>query len=286
MQIHDNKIKAKVIADSINKDGKRITTLELDYNRYILSEFNTHRVFSRNTMSSRAIPVQNMIEQVINSPATPVEWGKNQAGMQADNLLDDDIKKIAENVWICASRDMARHAKYLSDIGVHKQIVNRLLEPFQMVRTIVTATDWDNFFYLRNHKAAQPEIQQLAKCIKNAMDNSTPVLKTDKEWHIPYINQTDNKYYTLDGKEISLGDALTISASCCAQVSYRKNDATLEKAYKVKARLINGNETHFSPFEHQARADSINHYKQLHGNFNGWAQYRKELEVMIWNKLV
>lgn len=281
MESYSNKIQAKVIADSINRNGDRITTLELDYNRFILSEFNTHRVFSRNTMSSRAVPIQKMIDQVIYSPAMPVEWGKNQSGMQATEFLNNtDIEK-AKNVWISASRDMARHAKYLSDLGVHKQIVNRLLEPFQMVRTIVTSTNWENFFYLRDHAAAQPEIQQLAKAIKSAMAESKPICKTDKEWHIPYINQKDGKFYTLSGKEISLGDALTISASCCAQVSYRKNDATLEKAYRVKERLINGRETHFSPFEHQARADSINHYKQLHGNLNGWAQYRKELEVLI-----
>lgn len=144
-------ISAKVVADSVSPKGKRITTFELEYHRYILAELNTHAMTARNTASSRAIPIQRMIDLVMEQPVNPVEWGRNRAGMQATETLDETESKLAEHVWDDARRAAVRYATDLMNLGVHKQVVNRLLEPFQKAKTVLTATELNNFFALRRH---------------------------------------------------------------------------------------------------------------------------------------
>ena len=163
-------IEAKIIADSINSLGHRITTMQLKYPRFIHSEFLTHRVFSRNASSSRAIPVAKMIDQVWNDPAMPVHWGQNKSGMQAEQEIQHVMH--AKDLWFQASKSAAELAQRMNEIGLHKQVVNRILEPFQWIHVVVTATEWDNFFELRNHPAAQPEIQELAQQMQAAMEQS------------------------------------------------------------------------------------------------------------------
>ena len=156
----------KVIEDSINPYNKvRLTTLQLRYWRAIHGEFMTHRVFSRNASSSRAIPIKKFISQVWNDPAMPVHWGKNQAGMKARSELTPLQIKLCKFIWISASKVACIFAYLLSLVGLHKQIGNRILEPWQYISVIVTATEWDNWFELRNHPDAQPDIQELAKLI-------------------------------------------------------------------------------------------------------------------------
>lgn len=167
-------ISAKVVADSLSPEGKRITTFELEYHRYILAELNTHAMTARNTASCRAIPIQRMIDLVMEQPVNPVEWGRNRAGMQASETLDETESKLAEHVWDDARRAAVRYATDLMNLGLHKQVVNRLLEPFQKAKTVLTATELNNFFTLRLHSAAQPEIRVLAERMKEAMDASTP----------------------------------------------------------------------------------------------------------------
>jgi hypothetical protein len=300
-------ITATVIKDSISEFGDRITTFELEYPRFIHGELMTHRMFSRNAMSSRAVPVSKMIEQVRDNPAMPIHWGKNQGGMQAD---EECHAKIFEGVcgwfdreewWKLQAEESASGAAMMSEAGYHKQIVNRLLEPFQMMKTIVTATEYSNFFNLRCHEDAQPEIHDLADLMKECMDESEPDKLKAGEWHIPYVDLHGGGFYIENdsiygGEALSLEQALKVSASCCAQVSYRLLDNSVEKAIMIYDKLIESKPIHASPFEHQAKVmdkmvmlttlidtweDGVTHMDSRHnfwsGNFKGWIQYRQLL---------
>ncbi len=276
-------ITAKVVQDSVSPAGVRITTLELQYPRFIHSEFMTHRVFSRNAASSRAIPIGKMMEQVLNKPARPVHWGLNQAGMQADDEMA--YEQPAIDAWNEAAKSAVESAQKLQALGLHKQIVNRVLEPFQTMKTVVTATEWDNFFELRNHKDAQPEIQVLARIMADVMDASEPMQLQGGEWHVPYVDRVrfqdgTLQYCKLESRLFAEEEALMISASCCAQVSYRLLDDSIEKAIFVYDKLVNSRPIHASPFEHQGQANAGTWAgTEFSGNLRGFTQYRKTLEV-------
>lgn len=275
-------ITAKVIAHSVSSVGKHIITYELEYPRFIHSEFMTHRVFSRNAASSRAIPIQKMIEMVQDNPAEPVHWGKNQSGMQAAEELVDAPLWYSKKEWLGASRDATSRADSLRVLGAHKQIVNRLLEPFQMIKVVMTTTCLANFMWLRNHDDAQPEIRVLAEKMFEALKLSTPVELKQGDWHTPYFRS--GYWKTDDNDGYSLDDALKISASCCAQVSYRKNDDSVEKARSVYARLVESEPVHASPLEHQATPlldasqRGLTHFgtdnSLWSNNLKGWVQHR------------
>lgn len=280
-------IEAKVIADSISPVGKRLTTLQLVYPRFIHAEFMTHRVFSRNASSSRAIPVARMIEQVRTDPAMPIHWGKNQAGMQAKEELSDAFnesigtseRQYVKNLWHYAAEQAAIQAERMSQLGAHKQVVNRILEPFQWIHVVVTTTEWDNFFELRLHEDAQPEIHELARVMKAAMDASTPMLLQPGEWHLPYVRPEEHGKYPIDLLR-------KVSAARCCRVSYLKHDgtnSTIEEDLALCERLAGARPIHASPFEHQATPDDLKHglvYRSphLHGNLIGWVQHRKLIE--------
>lgn len=276
---------AKVIADS-KFNFTRLITLEIELHRFILPEFNTHRSISRNFQSSRAVPVEKMIEQVRNNPAIPVHWGKNQPGMVAKEELDGDTLEDALGYWQSAAGDAADYAEAIyKDCEVHKQIVNRLLEPFMWTKGVVTATQeaWNVFFELRCHKDAQPEIQALAFKIREAIDNSIPKTLNKGEWHLPYVKE-----------ELKIEDAVKVSSSCCGQVSYRKLNDSLEKALKIYDMLnlpIYGtyadDPPHFSPTEHVACA-AEQESEEMSGNFHtkDFVQYRKILERGIENAFI
>lgn len=246
-----SQIKATIIAHSRSSvNGKEIVTFELEYPRFIHSELMTHRLFSRNAASSRAIPVNKVIEMVRDNPAVPIHWGKNQPGMQAKGELAGCDLDATKSDWITAARTAAAIAERMAGYGAHKQIVNRILEPFQMMKTVVTSTEWDNWFWLRNHPDAQPEIKRLAEVMWEAKEESEPVPLFPGDWHVPYY---DNGTWIAGAEEINtLEEALVISASCCAQVSYRKMDDSLEKAKDIFAKLIESKPCHASPTEHQA----------------------------------
>ena len=287
-------ITAKVICDNICKHSKiRITTLELEYPRFIHSEFMTHRVFSRNASSSRAIPVAKVIQAVIDNPAMPIHWGKNQSGMQAHEELDDSGKESVERLWIDARDCAVQLAKEMSEVGAHKQIVNRILEPFTHIRVIVTATDYANFFALRDHEDAQPEIRELARVMKAAMETSTPKSLGLGEWHLPYLDDEDLANINNHMAESSITRhkpnkwdvcimACAVSAARCARVSYLTHDGerpTLQKDLELYRHLVNANPPHMSPCEHQAspncygKVDDLD-YPVTHSNFRGWRQFR------------
>lgn len=284
-------VSAKVIADSIF-EGSRLITLEIELHRFVLPEFNTHRSLSRNFQSSRAVPVKQMIEQVRNDPAMPVHWGLNEPGMVANQQLEGFNLQEAKEEWIHYAKTAADSAEYMSELGAHKQIVNRLLEPFMWTKGVATATidDWQAFLKLRLHKDAQPEIKALAYEIGQAITNSSSAELSDGDWHMPYFGDG----YYLKGCGIDVEEAVMISASCAGQVSYRKLDDSLEKAKKIydmlnlpSGGLYPENPPHFSPTEHQVmfERDSC---KSLSGNFHkeGFIQYRKALEFGIEKELL
>lgn len=263
-------MQVKIIADSISHSGVRLTTFQLKYQRFVHSEMMTHRVFSRNASSSRAIPIAKILDQVRNDPAIPVEWGKNQAGMQAREHLSEEDQIKAKFLWFVARDEACNTAQMMADLGLHKQIVNRILEPFQWIHVVVTATEWDNFFALRDHPDAQPEIRELAKMMKAAYNDSTPKKMNIGDWHLPYITE-DDRHLTVD-------DQKKVSAARCCRVSYMKHDgfrASLEEDIQLHDRLVTANPPHMSPVEHQAECWDGEGWC---GNFRQWLQYRKELE--------
>lgn len=327
-------ITAKIIAHSVAPNGQTIVTFELEYPRFIHSEFMTHRLFSRNAASSRAIPVAAIIQQVRDNPAMPIHYGQNQAGMQAKNILSDALTGSAKYIWRKAANFAADMAEALTKIGLHKQATNRILEPFQTMKTVMTATCMDNFFWLRNHEDAQPEIRELARLMWEALQASTPNKLQPGEWHVPYVETTRDfagkiMYVGESTKDdplavpdvdtdrymriYTLEEALAISSSCCAQVSYRKLDDTLEKALMVYQRLVESEPVHASPFEHSATpieksglryaegedysnnpADPESWQKGIthvdrqgrfwSGNLVGWVQYRQLIPNNVCNK--
>jgi hypothetical protein len=254
---------ARVIADSVNPDGQRVTTLQLRYWRAIHAEFMSHRIFSRNASSSRAIPVRKMLAQVWNDPAGPEHWGANQAGMQARGELAGWRLTAAQVLWRAAGRAVCGAAWAAMKLGLHKQVANRLLEPWQFISVVVTATEWENFLTLRDHPDAQPEIRTLAQEIRAAMEASTPAALQWGEWHLPYGPR---------GQSEGGAEALQSSVARCARVSYLTHDGRETPAEEDAAlhdRLLDANPPHMSPAEHQARAQ-----RGQHANFNGWRSYR------------
>ena len=269
-------IKAEVVLDTI-WNGKRITTLQLRLPRFILAQLNTHRVISKSTASSRAVPTSKLLEMVKNDTVQPVYWGKNQAGMQASEEVDAETKEKALQEWRLAAINASKTAEKLLELGLHKQIANRILEPFMWAETIVTATEWDNFFKLRLHEDSQPEIQELARCMKEAMDNSEPV---KSKIHLPYITLDEMEDYVQGSIAVdseSLNECLyqyfvPISAARCARVSYLNHDQSnpvIEKDLATAEKLLSAG--HWSPFEHQAYAlPEVTPCR----NFIGWKQAR------------
>jgi thymidylate synthase ThyX len=295
---------AKVLADSRSPAGHRLTTLEATFPRFVLAEFNTHRVFSRNSASSRAIPIAKQLRRVLEEPYVPIEFGSNQPGMQAGPALGGEKLEAAEAEWLRARddavrrvlglvaapgafspeddllgalqqvddaiRDRARPAEWLN---VHKQVANRLLEPFMWHTVIVTATEWDNFWNLRCHPDAQPEIRLVAEAMRDARQASKPVKLSEGEWHLPLVRPEDREEGT------STEDLIKISAGRCARVSYltHAGKRDLDADVELHDRLLESG--HMSPLEHPARPLTASELEagEWSGNFRGWFCYRKEI---------
>lgn len=303
-------IKAEIIADSFNPQGCRLTTFVLEYPRFIHAELMTHRVFSRNAASSRAIPIEKMIEQVVENPAMPVFWGKNQSGMQAKEELEDfsndfdvilttksgafehvqksegSAKKAAQITWISARDSAIFYVKKMTEIGLHKQIANRILEPWFNIRIILSGTEFENFFALRAHPDAQPEIQALAYKMLEEYNKSEPKKLKEGEWHIPFGDKIDESRlskFISTSPELMYGNGYTdelevffklkIAIARCARVSYFNYEGKddYEADIKLCDRLFGSVPRHLSPTEHVAQATNN---KDFIGNFRGFKQYR------------
>lgn len=262
---------ARIVLDSISPAGVRLTTMEARYPRFIHSELMTHRVFSRNAASSRAIPIKKMIEAVREEPAMPVWWGRNQSGMQAEEQIDDATRERAQEEWQRALEDALRHAERLasSEINLHKQLVNRILEPFAWITVILTGTEWSNFFAQRTHQDAQPELKHIATMMLEAYRASEPRRLQLGDWHTPLI-QPDEEL------TLSVEDRLKISVARAGRVSYLTHGGVRDHAKDIELyeRLLGGGANgHWSPFEHAATP--LLSGDEWSGNFRGWEQYRK-----------
>lgn len=273
-----DEIKAKVIADSISHSA-RLVTMELTYPRYILAELNTHRMLSKNTASSRAIPVLKVLERA--KFYTPETWWKNKPGMSSDEVLPPGPSSVASDVWKRARGHAEEAALELSELGVHKQLVNRLLEPFLFVTTLVSATEWANLFHLRTLEAgAQPDFAELVSKMKVALKESTPKEVNFYGWHAPLTDDlSPDEFDRLVRLDFSLTTRPSVPAGClisaarCARVSLLNHEGTrdLEKDVELALRLLK--DGHLSPFEHVAKLQRGE--RRFQGNFFGWTQLRK-----------
>jgi thymidylate synthase ThyX len=270
-------IKVQILLDSQNHStGDRITTFLLTYPRFIHSELMTHRAFSRNAASSRAIPVAKMIDTIRNNPAMPVEWGSAQKGMQAGPPLEGDERAVACRVWRDGLQAAIATAEQLMSIRVHKQIANRVLEPWMHMLTLVTATEWGNFFRLRAHPDAQPEFQELAFQMLEAYKESIPQLLFPMMWHAPFVDLDHNQQYATNGGEAEdFRTLLKVAVARCARTSYATIDGhnSIDEDVALHDRLLSSG--HFSPFEHIAKAMG---QSMDWGNFRGWRPYRHDVE--------
>lgn len=272
----------KIIEDSINPyTGTRLTTMQLRYWRSIHAEFMTHRVFSRNASSSRAIPISTFLKQVWNDPATPIHWGANQSGMKARTELTGFKKWFAQFMWQFTGKVVCSFVWLVNKVSKpHKQVFNRLLEPWQYISVIVTATEWDNWFELRNHPDAQPEIQELARKMKEEMDASKP---KEQVYHLPYI--TDKDYFDKHTESPrSVDELMQISTARCARVSYLTHDGkipTIENDLKLFNQLVGSVPLHASPTEHPAIAIEESGFNK---NVRDWKQFRVDVENKIYSK--
>lgn len=301
---------AKIILDSVGPNGARLTTFELQYPRIVHAELMTHRVFSRNSASSRAIPVEKLLERIEHDPMLPIWWGKNQSGMQAREELSNENDREdwasdpngviysspqsrAQEEWLRARTNALHSARRLGgELGLHKQIANRVVEPWMFITVVVTATEFTNFFALRDNGAAQPELARVAAKAHCLWQESEPRKLWQGEWHLPYVTGFDEaELRRLMTNDRGIDEVCRISIGRCAAVSYmnqnkRDPPADLERADKLAAA------GHMSPFEHVAQALTADGWDAFAeaamrawivnrippGNLWGWRQYRKGLE--------
>lgn len=307
-------ISAKIVADSICPRGHRITSMLLTFPRYILAEFNTHRMFSRNSASSRAIPFQKMLEAVINDPFVPIKWMKEHKGMQGTEYFDQTLglgSKYFPDEWLKTRDSSIIAAESMHDAGLTKQLCNRLLEPFMWHTVLVTATEWDNFFFQRANEGADIHMQVLVYAMLDAMNSSVPLQKEEGEWHIPFYVIIDSKEIVnlfaegpydpeLTMEEFVEPYKIKISTAMAARTSYTLVGEEKKQSYVADIKLHDKlwAYPHPSPFEHCAQVptqgeyncnfrqysiDKDNHFGLIgreegwFGNFRGWKQYRKML---------
>lgn len=295
-------ISAKTILRSRNLAApeKVLSTLLLRYPRFIHAEFMTHRVFSRNAASSRAIPVAKIINSILEDTAMPLHWGANQKGMQATDECTEQLLDFTylspgahpgymtrEKAWFAARDYAIKAAKAFDYSGYHKQVVNRLLEPFMHITVLVSATEWGNFLELRDHSAAEPHIQILAREVRACLENDPIQDLQPGEWHLPFVSDAELGERDWSDNPISVHQKLSVAR--CASTSYKTVDGfdmTLEKAIELHDKLVASKPIHASPCEHVAQADDCRpvarvnygwHHPEEHGNFVGFRQYRHQL---------
>jgi len=279
----------KIIADSISPDGIRLPTWHARYWRPIHAEVMTHRDFSRNARSSRAVPTVKLLAE---DPFMP-HFMQNQPGMQALQEMPEPARKLAEKIWYDLARHTQAEVEKLHELGVHKQWANRPLEWFGWIDVLITSTNLQNFWNLRIHSAAQPELQTMAAMMNKALADSTPQLLRPGEWHMPYVHWTRVRdkqlFWTSDAEgkrySLTLEEALKLSTARCARLSYKPFDGSdkLSDEFARYDRLITDTPPHATPSEHQCTPDrwiedeDEGHWEQplLHGNLYGWVQHRK-----------
>lgn len=293
-------IEAKIILDSVGPDGQRMTTFQLKYPRFMHADFMTHRVFSRNASSSRATPVKRTIRDIRNDPAMPIIWSKNQKGMQGGDELTGFQKWACRVLWKLGMYTMTTIAGMCARMGLAKQYVNRLTEPWVHISVVVTTSQLKNFLALRDHKDAMPELQDLAKKMRACFEASVPQQLQYDDWHLPYVDRKRDgdaimqaifdRIIDMDDMGFNLNAGLIkLSVARCARVSYlthdNKNPSVVEDLTLFKrlvVRLDSDDPMHASPAEHQGTPDHKTAQGQwvcpaYHGNLIGFKQFRKFL---------
>ncbi len=298
-------ISARTILRSRNASApdKVLSTLLLRYPRFIHAEFMTHRAFSRNAASSRAIPVKKIIDDILADTAMPLHWGANQKGMQAFEQCNKEVMLGAESwivsrekAWLSARDKAIDIARAFDAAGYHKQVVNRLLEPFAHITVLVSTTEWDNFLELRDHGDAEPHIQMLAREVRKCLENDPVQTLQPGKWHMPFISGFDEDFlYQASGGDHNIGveQLRKLSVARCASTSFTTVDGfemTFQRAQTVFDKLVTSKPVHASPLEHVAQADEFSTEddedglvpwanSEQHGNFVGFRQYRRQLEL-------
>lgn len=298
----ENNITAKVLAKSVSPQGKVVCTWEVTVHRYVWAQVLTHRDLSRNAMSSRACSVPKMQEALT---AVPIHWGKHQSGMQAYSENESMINfrgeyYTREQAWNLGKEFSSELAMAFHEAQYAKQIVNRITEPYQMIKAVMTSTDMDNFYWLRLANDPQHEIRELSRKMKESFDAKAAKRLKKGEWHVPYVKTHRHTlvaggeltYHSQDGEELTVEEAKQVSASSIAQVSYRDIDSSKDKAETVFTKLgVGTDRVHSSPFEsvltpmtdettfETEGVTSLHKVKGLmSGNSSGWIQYRHLLK--------
>lgn len=260
-----NLISAKVVLHTKHfGTNKSMITLKLEMPRIILAELNTHKILVRNCQSSRAVPIKSAIQQLISgNNFVPSYWGRKKSGMSASEENNELVSlgetiTTREEIWYNAMCNAIEFAEAYDEANYHKQVAGRLLEPFMMVRVLLSGTEWDNLFNLRTHSTAEPHFRDLAIKIYNAIRESDGIVLNHGEWHLPYIKYSRDCngriiYLSQNDKVLTLEDARNISLSCSAQTSYRKHDDSVDKADDIVGKLFGlDSPVHASPAEHIA----------------------------------
>lgn len=255
-----------------------VATLEVVCHRFVLAEFNTHRDFSRNSASSRAIPFKKQLEKVMTDPAIPLSFPAEQRGMQGGDELPERDRIAAEQMWRVARNQAAASASALADLGVHKSVVNRLLEPFMWHTIVVTSNRWENFFKQRCSPLAQPEIRAAAEAMRAALEASEPEVLDEGWWHRPYMDEDTVMEITAEHpQDVAIEYCNSVSAMRCARVSYLTQNGVRDWREDLDGfrRLVAADPPHWSPLEHVCRPKHGDEYMmQSLGNLPGWIQLR------------
>lgn len=286
----------KPILSSISVRTKLvITTMHIRVPRIIWPEILTHRVLSRNARSSRAVPERVMLEEIQRDPFVPWHWTRIQQGMQGEAGHDNpvvllnpktDLEEIHSNerAWLLARDSALGYAKAFAGAGYHKQIFNRIVEPYMWIDGLITTVTWNNLLWLRDDDAAEPHLRDIAVAIKQVLDSAKPQQLDDGDWHLPYIAAADyaaaaDRFPRMSQQNEWLRK---ISAARCARMSYVpfNGEASYEAELQRYLRLTSDARLHASPMEHQATpdfqlADGRWARPELHGNLLGFVQGRK-----------
>lgn len=263
--------RAEVVADSISLENRRLTTMLVTFPRFLAPEFNTHRVFSRNAQSSRARPLRKTIRDVLREPFIPEYWGAEQSGMSARATVSPARASVARRAWLAGSYVAVAIAVLFRVLGVHKQVSNRILEPWMWHTVLVSSTTWSNFLALRDHEDAQPEMRELAQRMRAALEESLPVLLVDGMWHLPLVSDEERAGIITD-RDWSFWRKVSVGR--CARTSYLTHDGKRDplKDVGLHDRLLESR--HLSPFEHVATPC---HWLDSWSNFEGWKQAREDI---------
>lgn len=256
----------KKLAHHYNTAGVQLRTFEVSYPRTIHAELMTHRLFSRNAASSRAIPISKMIGDIVADPYVPEFWGKNQSGMQAGEDISSDLQDIARSKILEHLHASVRLVSELQELGLHKQLCNRYLEPWMFITIILTTSSLEHFKRLRVHEAAEPHFRKIAAMICESDVATPPVFLPTGSWHLPLVGLHPDDF------DFSIEDQIKLSTGRCARVSYMTHDGKREPEKDIALHDTLSTNGHWSPFEHQcqSKGNTVNY-----GNIRGYLPYRK-----------